>query len=551
MKIKQVLKNIKVDFIENQEIKDENIIYSELIEYLKKNIIKILTELDPTEAFIFYHSFINKEGFNPYSDKTKEKTNIDQAIENLENKLLIYKRVSVQNIIPITKTYLFDEIHEILSKYNFFNIDSIIENISKFKPSKEVSYLDMPQDMFYFFYSYGGIVKKEFVDQYFTGPEIEYFKNNGINEGLLYVDNDKIYQVYHIDIKKIYEKPNETVKTISYNTRIFNDIIKIIYTIIKTNIIINKNGKINKKHFEILLKEVSSEVVLNFIIKLLTKYNFIKINEENSYIYPTEKLYSFFQNSIEKIYDMFIETDEDIKEIYNTIKTIKNEEFGIQDILSHIVKKKVKSNPESILKRETRRKVIESIEILFYLGILIKKITTDSYIFYSLNKKYKDISNEKHNNEKNIMVTPNMKIYAYLNKLELSTSYILNIFLDIESYEEICVYNITPESIKRAVYFGNNVEELVKVLKSKSKEIPENVIININNFAKKVRFGKIKNVIIVKFDDPKILDEILLHPIYKKIVIEKISDKHAIVDKEIFNTRIMEDISVYFKIDNL
>lgn len=546
MKIIDQLKNKRPEFIDKNI--PENLLYSETINYIKKNIVKILIELNPEEAFIFYNSYKNKEGFNPYrKDKTKE--DIDKAIESLENKLIAYKLRSIQNITPVTKVYIFDEIREILHNFTIYSVEDIIKNISNLKQSINLSYIDMPQDMFHIFYSYGCIVKKEFIDQYFSSPEIDYFLNNGIKQDLLYVEGNTIHQVYAIDTQKVEEKEREIIKSVSYNTRIFNDVIKLIYTIIKTNILINKSGKINKKHFDILLKEVSSEVILNFLLKMLTKYNFVRINEENLYIYPTEKLYNFFKNSIENIYELFIETDEEIKEIYNIILTLKEENFGIQDIMAYLVKKKIK-NPEVILKREIRRKVIEALEILFYLGILIKKHTTDGLVFYSINKKYKEISNEKYSKEKTLMVTPNMKVYAYLNKLDLLTSYILNIFLDIESYEEIAVYSISPSSIKRAVYFNNDINTLIETLKSKSKELPENVEINIKNFSKKVKIGKIENAILIRFDEEDIIDRIITHPEYSSLIIERISKKDAIVSKDIFNTRIMEDISVYFKINS-
>ncbi len=542
------IKQFKNDYnIEKEIVLD---VYSAFTSLLEKKLSQLILDFSNYESIILYYA-LKKDGFELDSIEHLPFEDLQKALKNLENAGFLYSKKSVQKVRVAIKVFIYEEIKEIIAKrfiiYDKKSLTNEFKNMKGLSINNEI--LDMPFEMFFYLYSFGGICKKEFLIQQFGEATIQYFiEENALREVILFLDIEEDYQFnicYQLDFSKVKEKKVNVVRSISYHTRIFNDIIRLIYLITKDDILITKKGDINKKHYEKILREIKSENIAWFLIRFFTKHNFIEIDEENNYIYLTKKGNYFFKQDIKSVYEKIINTDLFLKEIYEIIKNINSKEFGIADIVFTYIKDHIEEGLEVFLFRETRRNIIKYIEILSYMGVLIQKYSAEGFVIYSFNSRYKNLVNDESSPSKPLLISPSMEVTVYPNELDLQTSYYLNIFMDIKSFADIFIYQMTPVSIKRAIYFGFNTENLIEILMKRSRNlVPENVNSNLKRWEVQFKSGIISQKTILEASK-EVLD-VLEHQIeYQGIIIKRLNDNHAIVKNEIYEKRILEEISVY------
>lgn len=578
----QKLKEIKHSLqIEKEQLLD---IYSTFTAFLEKNLPAILESLTSEEADIFYHAY-RKNGFELETLENIDPEKQKAALFSLEQKGLCYSHKSLQRIKLSNRVFLFDEIIEILrNRFHFYLFEEIVKKIKSLKiSSANKKYSEMPFDLFFYFFSYGLICKKDFVLQQFGEPAVHYFIEDGlIKESLIFFRDDsgcKVIACYELDDQKIQSNSYNIVRSISYHSRIFNDIIKLIYMITRDDILITKRGEINRKHYERLVKEIQSENILFFLIRFFTKHNFVETNSARGCITLTSKGYAFFQQNISDVYEKLLATDSNLLEIFHIIQKLGQEEFGIADIILGYLKLQLEENPNAFLNRETRRKVIQIIEILTYMGILVQKFTAEGYPIYKFNPRYKNLINEENSPQKPLLISPSMEVTVYPDELDLQTSYQLNLFLESVQFSDLFTYKITPQAIRRAIYFGLEIQDLIKALKTKSRNgLPENIETNILRWKEQYKQGIILSRILIRA--PKeVLDLLSNTPEYKWLVLERLSAylpeapinpdnptnqdnaqekneikkpeyQYAIVRPEIYQHRILEDQGIFFLMED-
>jgi ribosomal protein S19E (S16A) len=526
-------------------------IYNAFMAFLEKNITDYLSDFRPLEALIFYRA-LKKQGFELESLDEHSSEERKKALQELKNKGLVYTTISVQKVTPVTKVFVFPEIVEIIrKKIRFYQPQEMIEKINRVRDlSINCRYDQMPPDMFFFFYSFGLVCRKDFVIQQFGEAAVRYFIEEGvISECILILEKGEalsFYGCFELDESRIEQTSFNVIRNISYQTRIFNDIIRLIYLITKEDILITKKGDINKKHYDKLAKEMGSEHVLWFLIQFLVKFGFVETHPKRKYIYLTAKGHDFFQQEVEEVYQKLLSTDPFLEKVYSIISGLHREDFGLADIIFEFVKEEIETSFEVLLWREKRRDVVKYVEILTYMGILIQKYTGEGFVIYSFNPHYKNIAYEKESQRKPIVVSPSLEVSAYPQELDLQTGYLLNIFMEIRNFSDVITYQLSPRSVKRALYFGFDIEELVKALKEKSRnEVPTNVEMNLRRWKEQFRPGTISSVILLEASE-EILDRLAHHPEYQHLIQRRITGTLAAVTREIYENRILEDLDVYF-----
>jgi len=519
--------------------------------FLEKMLSFYLKDLTSAQSLVFFHAVL-KDGFElNYLEKYETYDNLQEGLKELENKGLVYSLKSIQKVKPSVKVFIYPEISEIIQKrFNILSFKDLALFIQTMKgQAANQKYQDMPHEMFFFLFSYGGICRQEFLIQQFGEPAVHYFlEEKLLTESLVLIELENGFSLtpcYQLDSAKIIPNPLNFIRNISYNTRIFNDIIKLIYFITKEDILITQKGKINKKHYERLLNEFESETVLWFLIRFLSTHQFVKTDRKDSYIYLTKKGTLFFKQSIQEVYDKILNTDTFIQEIFELVKKMTGFDFTIADLSLAYLKERFQKEPDLLLSREFRRNILKGIEILNYMGILVKKFTAEGFAVYSFNAQYKNLTNDLASPKKPLVPAPSMEITVYPQELDLQTSYILNIFMEIVNFSDIFVYKMTPQSIKRALYFGFSIDLLLATLKNKSRiELPENIVSNVERWSEQFQKGKISHQVILEAKK-ETLDKLSLNQEYKYLMINRLNDNFAIVAKEIYAKRILEELSIY------
>lgn len=526
-------------------------LYSAYLSYLEKNLISFLTSLSEDECLVFYTALQN-DGFELEILEEKENKELKEALNSLKSKLLLRSLVSVKRLTPANKVFVFPEIQDLIGKrFRFYDRESLLKKINR-TPSFSIfqSYPEMPFDFFFFLCSYGFVCRQDFAIQQFGEAACQYFLDEkALSEVILY-NEKQFYPCYELNSEKIENKDFTVIRSISYQTRIFNDIIRLIYFITRDDILITKKGEVNKKHYDKLARELKAEKTLWFLIRFLTKYGFIENDFKKGYMYLSQKGYAFFQQEIEEVYDKILNSDLMLKEIFDTVSQMHHKEFGIADVVLTYLKKQLKESFDAFLYRETRRKVIQYIEILTYMGVLIQKFTAEGFTLYELNSHYKNIVNEKNWEKKPLMISPSMEVQAYPHELDLQTGYLLNVFLELENFSDLLHYRITPIALRRALYFGFNEQMLIKLLKEKSRNpLSSNIESNIKRWAEQYQSGSVKQAVLLKAE-AHVLDQLEHQPDFSHLIIERLNQETAVVDSAIYHNRILEDAGIFLYLED-
>lgn len=538
--------------------------YMAFTAYLEKKMSDYLMLLSSEEAFAFYMALqepgieIDKVATLFYQNR--EKIDFYPYIDRLKKRALVYTLKTSQKITPKEKLFIFDEVKEIIEKKNrIIYFQNIKQEIMNFNYSiLEYQYPTIPFEIQSYFFSYGLYCRADFILQNFGNDAVNYFIEEGVIKPCIvfYEESDsssgrhcQFYLFYMLNPSKIVSKKTRAVRTHRANTRFFNDIIRILFFLKKEKVITTQKGDIHKRSFDKLAKEFHSESMLFFLLNFLTQNHYIGEDEKENQLVLRQKAYQIFKKNIQIVYNQIIRFDELFLFVYDIIEQFTGKDFAFSDVILQYVKINLKNNyTRPIFFRDTRRNVLFILEIFCYMGILTQKYSEDGFVFYSFNPGYKNLTNATYSPDKPLILSPNMEITAYANELDLNTSYVLNVFAEIVQFEDMMIYKLTPESIKRALYFGLEVEILLETLKKRAKNsIPENMIANIERWKTQFKKGFLEETLLLKTEDPSVLSLLLNHPVYKKWIKEKISDYYAIVSKEFLQVSVLEDLNIYLQ----
>ena len=526
-------------------------LYSAYTTYLERKLSAYLSDVNPLAILIFYQS-LEKPGFELETLEDYEVAELNEALAVLRRFALVYSRKSVQKVKPMTKVFPYQEVREIIQKkFKLYTFKDIQRKIGYVKGISILTrYGDMTPGMFFYFFSYGLICRKDFLIQQFGEASLDYFLEEGaITEALLLdkrgSDHIELLACYELQPSRLSKEEFNPIRSIAYHTRIFNDIIKLIYLITKDDILITRRGEINKKHYDKLSREIQSENILWFLIQFFTKYKFVDVDKKNNYIYLTERGQFFFRQDIKEVYEKIIESDEYLKEVLSIIQNLGVQDFGAADVILSFLQKNIEGDPDIFLLRETRRTILKYIEILNYMGVLVQKFTAEGFTAYSFNARYKNLINDVQAPTRPLVISPSLEVTVYPGELDLQTSYVLNIFMEVDHFSDIFVYRITPQSVKRALYFEFDVKTLLDTLDKRSRNgVPENVRANILRWKEQFLTAKIKECVLLE-GPREVLDRLEHDSGYSHLIQKRLNENTAIVSKEIYMSRIMEEISVY------
>ncbi len=525
--------------------------YHLLISWFQTHFADFLASLSSHELQIFFSAF-QKPGFELYSLDAFSKENLEEALVQLEKKCLVYATKSVQRVQQGIKVFLFSEIETLIeTKFNLYFYPQILEKYLGIAKNSALSYQcpDMPLDMLGLFFSYSFFPKKEFVIQQFGNAAAQYFvEDNIIKEVVVIMKQEEEYfaqACYQLNPAILEPASFITAQNFSYQSRIFNDIIRFIYLVNRDQILITKKGEINKKQHERLAKDIPSESILWFLTRFLTHHGFVEIHQDYNYIMLTTKGYNFFQQTIEEVYEKILETDPFLKKVILLAEKTSFSVFGLADLTLIYLKEEGKKDPTLFTLREGRRKILQSLEILSYLGILNLHYNPEGHVGYSFKNRYKEYAQPSLSNQKSLILSPSMEVTAYPQELDAQTSYCLNVFSEIKKFENLIVYQLTPQSIRRALYFKLNLQDLLKTLINKAKNpMPHNMLTNLTRWAEQFKQGVLENCTLLQ-TQKETLDLLMHTPQYQSLILERLNDTCAKVSPNFFKQRILEEEGIF------
>jgi hypothetical protein len=535
-----------------------------ILEYLYENIIQLLEGLNDDEKLLFYYAY-KKDGVFLSHFSQRDKNSFNKALELLESKGLVVLKSNISHVNLQYKLFLFEEVREIIEREHFIITEKdFIQKIALFKESSLVQkMIEIPLDLFQYFYSYCFFVPKKFLYQQQNEKTIEYlYKEKLVKEKLFVVESfDKETQtskiIYETGVELIgspIEKNKLTVTgEIEFKTRIYNDFIGLCFNIYKDGINFTKKNEINKKHAERILKDFASEHIFLFFIDFLRKNNYFeKVSSQEEEIYKlNSNIFQFFHTDMKETYKTLIANDPFVDNLLKMLLSFSLLEFSLADIMVKFFSCNIESLVYNFFFRDLRRFIVKAVEFLFYSGMLIKFFTQEGVVFYKLSELAKmiytpfSLKESKESKEKSLSLSSSFQIIANPQIMSYQTSYILNIFTEIDSLSTVFSYLLNKASFYQALYFGFKGQLLIDILIEHSS-ISENTstIDLIKEWESNYKSGEIFDAIMLK-TSKTVLDQLIYQPEYRDYILERISDEYAIVTKNLKDKKILEENNIY------
>lgn len=352
----------------------------------------------------------------------------------------------------------------------------------------------------------------------------------------------------------------------------FINLKKLIAYILKRGLTLSKSGKIRQTDLRDteniflpvdmeLFKEKSQIFQVELLLPIMRILNIVRIKkddivlrnqwEEYLNLSPLE-IHKRVLKAIEEVEDKFTNYEEVFEPIYvpfykkkvfqNVIKVLTKQERNIYYVIIALMIREnlvldknfsIKEFPElysNYLK--------EIISVLFYLQIFgyLKVEYPDRWISFSdlglffLKKKTLRKDNEKGA----ISVNPDLTIIAFPEKLSLDGLYLLKVFCEFKSFENIYTFQLTRESFLTAILMKEDVDKFVEFLReSNISELPQNLLFSIEDWKVNVPLITITDeCVVVKTKEPSHMELLLGQMINKESLIEQISPTTIIIEPD-------------------
>ena len=291
------------------------------------------------------------------------------------------------------------------------------------------------------------------------------------------------------------------------------------------------------KKDDIVLRNDWEEILKDDPLELLKK-TLKAIEESEERIIPYEEVF-------EPLYVPFYK-----KKIHQTvIKTLLKQERNIYYVIMALLIREniildknftIKDFPENL-----SNYIKELTSSLFYLQLFgyLKVEYPDRWISFSeLGLHLVKKAPIKKDDEKGaIAINPDLSIIAFPEKLSLNGLYLLKVFCELKSFENIYTLQFTRDSFYTALMMNEDVDNFVRFLEKTSlTELPQNLLFSINEWKNNIPLVSITDeCVVVKTREPN----------HMELLLGQISDKDIIIDQLSPTTIIIEPESIPYVIE--
>lgn len=381
------------------------------------------------------------------------------------------------------------------------------------------------------------------------------------------------YVVQHPIIPKAPKGVKKSLERISQNElNFFINLKKLIAYILKRGLTLSKSGKIRQTDLRDteniflpvdmeLFKEKSQIFQVELLLPIMRILDIVRIKkddivlrnqwEEYLSLSPLE-IHKTVLKAIEEVEDKFTNYEEVFEPIYvpfykkkvfqNVIKVLTKQERNIYYVIIALMIREnlvldknfsIKEFPELYSNH-----LKEIVSVLFYLQLFgyLKVEYPDRWISFSdlglffLKKK----TLRKDNERGAISVNPDLTIIAFPEKLSLDGLYLLKVFCELKSFENIYTFQLTRESFLMAILMKEDVDKFVEFLKeSNISELPQNLLFSIEDWKANIPLVTITDeCVVVKTKESSHMELLLGQMVNKESLIEQISPTTIIIEPD-------------------
>jgi len=141
---------------------------------------------------------------------------------------------------------------------------------------------------------------------------------------------------------------------------------------------------------------------------------------------------------------------------------------------------------------------------------------------------------EHHDEQDTFFVVPNFEITAFTTEMNYYNLYRLMLISEPVKTDVVSTFQITEESIFRAVEMGLRETEILEFLqKESSKPVPDNVVRSIEDWTSQTTFAVVSDVTIFETDTERELDHLMLLEEFTKYVERRIGPKAVILEGDV------------------
>lgn len=140
----------------------------------------------------------------------------------------------------------------------------------------------------------------------------------------------------------------------------------------------------------------------------------------------------------------------------------------------------------------------------------------------------------RHPVRETFFVQPNFEITVFTSEMNYESLYRLMIIAEPVKTDVVSTYRITDRSIFQAIELGLRADEILGFLETESsKPVPNNVSRSIRDWTSQTTFAKLNRVTLFETENEKDLENLMIQPDFKKIVVRQIGPTAVIVRGEI------------------
>ncbi len=521
---------------------------------LNHELLYYLENLNQNQAKFFYYLLINK-GNSTLNDLLNDKIfqnkeEIDTIAEELNEISLIFIRKSISQIKIVANSYfIYNEIYQYLKSIPIKTIQDLIINhqtLQSHQQQKQFFSYNLNKLLFINSgqFHYPTIMKSKFKDEI-----INSMKNDFFQIALLY--DNSFFSIISTPLNYLNnlkcEQPNH--KPLQYHMQFLVNLYHIYYYIKIKGLYATSKTYLRKHDYNQLLKILNNDdKLLDFTLKYINDNHFVE-TIDLKYI-ETDKYRQFLRNNTHQKYSFLLNLSQELKTTYRLIIKMSKTSFQINDLamayfLDHLENKGYFSYHLEKNEYYSESKITNALNTLVLMGFLDFK--KNEYHLNSISNCY--INDIKYSNyesaEKDaIVVNNNHSIMVYPEKINPYHHMIIELFADHQNKDKVWLYEFDKTTIQRGKYFGLDENDFIECLEFYStKKIADNIIYNIQNWAKKIKKVKIKQITVLEGDKESL--QIIQHdPSLKKYFIP-INDNYLQCINFNFPHNVENDQSIY------
>ncbi len=526
-------------------------LYEEIIEKIQDfSFLQYLEKLSEQESKLI-HILLQQQGtatsIQLLQKKNLSEGEINETSKSLQQKFLIYIRkcISQVKIVPYSHT-IYSEPLKSLRDIDLLSPEDIINRgknrqVQQKPPALSMNFrqlLHVNLDQ----YHYASIKKSPFHQEY-----LHLLSQDCFQHALLYDDSLKHLiltngQKYSPDFSK-YEPVNNKL---FFLTRLYQ-----IYYLIKTQgIFFTTKNELRKYDFNSLNQLfLQDQSLLESVIDFLQKAQFIQIN--NNQLQSDPSLITFLKASVNEKLKLILNSNPIVTNIFHIITRLTKTFFSLFDIAVELFKNQLSdqgyfsydlfNDPDY-----NEQNLQQAIDFLCQIGLI--NITSQGYILSTIGQHYlknSTIEEMELIQQAGVIVNNDHTVIVYPDQINDYHLFLIELFANRISDGMVLQYQFNKNTIQRGIYLGLTTDKFVNCLQLNStQDIPDNIIFNINSWAKKLKKVMVKQVMVISGETD------LLHTIQneKKLEgkLEPIGNNYLLCNDKNLPDYIESEETIYF-----